>query len=355
MLAHCGHGDMWRDNMTTSTAEDFYDSIDGAMTMEQAAMALAMAEQGDTGSKPDNGGAPTTTTAPENNGDGKADDKPQDGAAPDAAGVPEDKLTADNAVILAKDGKHTIPFDYLEKARQQRDEFRAQAEAAQRQLAELQAQAQARADAGEAPTKTDNMVAKAEAAIEAGVDASLFGDFSEEALAKGIQHLVALQVRTEVAKAIEPIQTKHQQDARSEHENFIYKAHPNADSIVQSEQFKAWVDAHPSAVRNALWQTFDTEKGGTAAEIVEVLDAYDKAVKASASPPHAAKDTKAAALAAAKDAPVDAPNSLTSIPGGRADGATPNERMAELSGPDLYAALEGKTPAQIEAFLNQQL
>lgn len=340
--------------MTTNTAEDFYDGIDGAMTPEQAAMALAMAETGDTGTTPDNGGAPTTTPGTDDSkATGDAANAKDDGKQTPS----DDQLSADNAVILAKDGKHTIPFEHLEKARQQREEYRVLAETAQRQLAELQAQAQARVDAGQAPTKTDNMVAAAEAAIEAGADVGLFGDFSEEALAAGIQKLVAQQVQAEVAQAIKPMQAKHQQDAAAEHTNAIYTAHPNADSIVQSEQFKAWVDSHPTTVRAALWATFDTKTGGTAAEVVEVLDAYVKA-NTSATPTPAAPDAKAAAQAAAKAAQaaqVEAPTSLTFIPGGRADGATPNERMAELNGTDLYAALEGKTAAQIEAFLNQQL
>ncbi len=355
--------------MTTPT-EDFYSSIDGALTPEQAARALALAESGDTGTKPDLGGAPTTTAAP--------DDKPSEVAAPKAgeatasktegdgkagaAAATEEQLTAENAVLLAKDGKHTIPFDRLEKARQGEQHWRAQAEAAQQQLAALQAQAQARADAGQAPTTTDNMVAQAEAAIAAGADANLFGDFSERALAEGIQKLVAQQVaqqvQAQVAQAMQPVQAKHQQNAQAEHLTTIYTAHPNADSIVQSEQFKAWVDSHPSAVRNALLATLDPAKGGSAAEVVEVLDAYAKAAAAAAKPsdttPNAA-DAKAAAQAAAKAATQEVPTSLTAIPGGRADGASPNERLAELDGPDLYTALEGKTPAQIEAFLNQQL
>lgn len=352
--------------MTTSTAEDFYSGIEGAMTPEQAVQALALAEQGDTGLKPESGSAPAPAPAP------AADDaagaaKPSAGAAPAApaegadkgaaASPAPDQITADNAVVLAKDGKHTIPYATLEKHRQGEQHWRAAAEAAQQQLASLQAQAQARADAGQAPTKTDNMAAAAAAAIEKGADASLFGDFSEAALAEGIQKLVAQTVQAQVAQAMQPMQAKHQQDALSEHERVIYGAHPNADSIVQSEQFKAWVDAHPTTVRNALWQTFDPAKGGTAAEVVEVLDAYSKAhpqsPAATTTPP--ATDPKAAAQAAVKAAPVDVPNSLTSIPGGRVDAATPNERMADLSGPEMLRALEGKTPAQIEAFLNQQL
>lgn len=341
--------------MTTSQ-DSFYESIEGALTPQQAVQALALAEQGDTGAQPDNSGAPSTAPAP-------ASTSATDSQG--AAQATEAQLTADNAVILAKDGKHTIPFDQLDKARQQRDahkaeadSYRAQAEEAQRKLAELQAQAQSREENGQAPTITDNMAAHAQAAIDAGADVSLFGDFSEESLAAGIQKLVAQQVATQVKaqmdKAVAPLQAKQQQDEATVHYNTIYGAHPNADSIAQSNEFKAWVDSHPSAVRNAYWQLFDPEKGGTATEIIEVFDAF-KVGTGQQSTTTPAMSPKAAAAAAVRGAQSAVPSSLSSIPGGRADGLSPEEGMAELSGPELYAALEGKTQAQIDAFLNQQM
>jgi len=343
----------------TATTDNFFDGINGALTPEQALQALRLEERGDTGGKPDTGGAPTTTTA--------TDDKP--GAAEPTKGneqtddtqgkpggeqrpIPEDQQTADNTVVLAKDGKHTIDFSHLDKARQQRDTYKAEAEEAKRQLADLQAQAKARENEGQAPTKTDNMVATAEAAIEKGVDPGLFGDFSEEALAAGIAKLVQQQVDERVGKAVAPLQAKHQQDAAAAHYEAIYKAHPNADSIVESAEFKAWVDAHPSAVRNAYWQLFDPKTGGTAEQIVEVFDAFTKGNKEAPTP--AAPD-KAAATAAAASARTEPPASLSGIPGGRADGLSPHERMAGMGGVDMYAAMEGMSPAQIEAFLNKQL
>jgi hypothetical protein len=349
----------------TATNENFFDSIDGALTPEQAAQAFALAEQGDTGGKPDAGGAPTTTAATDNTSTTTATPTDNEQAKPadagkttttgaEGAGTKDGTEVIDpaNAVVLARDGKHTIPYDRLEKARQGEQHWKAQAEEAQRQLTDLRAKADARAEAGQAPTKTDNMVAAAEAAIEKGVDASLFGDFSEEALAAGIAKLVQQQVEVHVGKAVAPLQAKQQQDAATAHYDAIYKAHPNADSIVESAEFKAWVDAHPSAVRNAYWQLFDPNKGGTAAEIVEVFDAFAKVGKEAPTP--AASD-KAAATAAAASARVEPPASLSGIPGGRADGLSPQERMASMDGSDLYLAMESMSPAQIEAFLNKRL
>lgn len=351
--------------MTATTTESFFEGIDGALTPEQAAKVLAMAEQGETGDKPEQGGEPATTAAKETqaesapekqdkqpNAEKPADEKPGAKEVKDAKSD-EAEIDPSKAVILARDGKHTIPYERLEKARQAEQHWRAQAEAAQRQLAELQAQAQARVDAGQAPTKTDNMVATAEAAIENGVDPGLFGDFSEESLAAGIAKLVQMQVDAQVKKAIAPLQEKQQQDAAREHYDAIYKAHPNADSIAQSAEFKAWVDGHPSVIRDAYWKLFDPETGGTAQQIVEVFDAFVKSSEKEA--PKAAAPDKGAAKAAAASARSEPPASLSDIPGGRADGLSPQDRMAEMGSTDLYMAMENMTPAQIEAFLNRQL
>lgn len=347
----------------TATNESFFADIDGALTPEQASQALALAEQGDT-VKTETGDAPASTTATDDQSAAttQEQDEQKQAASPnkdDASGkdkvgtTDETGIDPAKAVVLAKDGVHTIPYDRLEKARQGEQHWRAQAEAAQQQLAELQARAQARADAGQAPTKTDNMVAQAEAAIEAGADAGLFGDFSEEALASGIAKLVTQQVAAQVNKAMEPLQAKQQQSEAQAHYDAIYKAHPNADSIAQSAEFKAWVDAQPSVVRNAYWQLFDPQEGGSAEQIVEVFDAFVKSSGKSALTTEAPE--KAKAEAAAASARTEPPVSLSGIPGGRADGLSPQERMASLDGQELYSAMENMSPAQIEAYLNKQM
>lgn len=339
--------------MTTSHQEFDYSSISGALTPEQAVQALAMGE-GDTSTQLEHGGAPATTTATEANSAAGADDNGKTAATADTskdAGATTEAEDPAQAVVLARDGKHHIPYETLEKHRQGEQHWKAQAEAAQQQLAELQAQAQTRADAGATPTKTDNMVATAEAAIDAGADASLFGDFSEEALAKGIEKLVAQQVEARVSKALEPLTTKQAKDAAIEHHDAIYGKHPDADSIAQSSEFKAWVETHPSAVRNAYWALFDVQTGGTAKEIVEVFDAFKAAGTPKTAPTAAA--SKAAASAAVASTKNEPPASLSSIPGGHAAGASVMDRMADMSGPEQFAATQHMTPEQIEAWLNR--
>lgn len=331
-----------------------YSNIEGALTPEQAAAALAAGE-GDTSAKLENGGAPDATTVTYDaatDGDNKA--KPGAAATGDGASATTEAGEPANAVVLARDGKHTIPYETLVKHREGEQHWKAQAEAAQQQLAELQAQAQARADAGTAPTKTDNMVATAEAAIEAGADVGIFGDFSEEALAKGIATLVEQQVQARVNAALEPLATKQAKDAAAAHYDAIYSKHPDADSIAQSTEFAAWVNAQPSAVRNAYWGLFDAKTGGTAEEIVEVFDAFKAAGTPNPNTP-AAANYKAAASAAVAAAKATPPASLSSIPGARVEGASELDRAADMSGPDMLEATKNMSPAQIEAWLDRQI
>lgn len=350
-----------------TTNQDFdYNSIDGALTPEQALAALS-AEQGDTSGAQatgDLGGAPATTTATDTTAAASADsttaEKPVTTEADPA-----------DAVLLARDGKHTIPYDTLVKAREEGQHWKAQAEAAearetaaQQQLAQLQTQAQARADAGKEATTADNLVAQTQAALDAGVDVGLFGDFSEKAMAAGIKAMnqqssealraeLRAEMRAELQKELAPLKQQRAESASNAHYEVIYGKHPDADSIAQSTEFKAWVDAQPSAVRAAYWGLFDASTGGTADQIVEVFDAFKGATAPKPTTTAATdKDAASAAVASVKTPP---PASLSSIPGGHAAGTSALDNTAGLSGLEMLNATAGMNPQQIEAWLNRQI
>lgn len=351
--------------MNTRT-QDPFENFTGTLTAEQAAMALSMAESGDT-SFLDLGGAPTTTTATADKGTEQPTDTDNGAAQPtakageaatgakDGAQAPEDNINADNAVVLAKDGKHTIPFAKLEAHRKGEQHWKSVSEAQQVELDRLRAEAQSRKDNGQAPTAADNMAAQAQAAIDAGADPNLFGDFSEADLKAGILRLVDEKVNAAVGARLAPLEKQGKESAQEAHLNAIYSAHKDADSIVESAEFKAFVDSHPRAVRDTYWKLFDEKTGGTAQDIVEVFTAYKSSAffKGEASKPAASvKDAAAAALASAE---VQPPTSLSSIPGGRADGRNVDEQIGDLDGPAMLAALEGKGSAYVERFLNTRI
>ena len=344
--------------MTTDSStqlDNFLDSTIGAggdLTPAQAAQLLSLGIQGDTGApSPDLSSGPAAAPAPTD-------------ASPQPAAQPEPELTPENAVILAKDGKHTISYDKLvqarETARAAQTEARtlaAQLQAAQQQLADLQAQAQARADAGQAPTATDNQVAAAQAAIDAGADPALFGDFSEEALAKGINKLVEQQVAARMAAIdakLKPIEQQAATDATTAHFNAIYSAHPDADSIVESQEFAVWKGAQPAVVRAALDQALEK---GSSTDVIEVFSAFKAATQQQ--PPAAAgkgaMTPAEAAKAAIAKAAMPVPASLSDIPGGRVAGTNVFEAMDTMNSHELLAATSNMTAEQIEAWLNAQI
>ena len=373
---------MWWDTgmTTTNQQNEFIQSLNGDLSPTQAAQLLEMSGQGDTGdtsselaAQPGAATAQAPDAAPSDAGDPGANTgttaapaASTPAAAPEATpAAAESELTADNAVILAKDGKHTIRFEKLAEAREGERHWKAQAEAAQTQLAELQAQAQARADTGQTPTQTDAQVAAAQAAIDKGVDPGIFGDFSEEDLAKGIQTLVeakvAAQVDAIVAQKLAPIQQKHATDATESHYAAIYEAHPDADSLAESQELGDWINTHPSFVRdgyNAVLQK------GTTHQVIELFSAFKQATGSTQdtgataatgqTTPVDPEAVKAAAKAAIANAPTRVPASLTDLPGGRPAGLTRDEQMADMNGRELLDAMgDGNmTPEQIDRFLN---
>lgn len=361
---------------TTNQQNEFIQSLNGELTPDQAAQLLEMGlHQGDTGAPTpdelaqpgadantevkDNTGGDTNTEQASGKESGSADtSKQEDGKAKPAAPV-DSELTADNAVILAKDGKHTIPFERLTQARDGEKHWREVAQAAERKLADLQAAATARAEAGEAPTKTDNQLAAAQAAMDAGADPAIFGDFSEQDLAKGIQTLIDQRVAESVAKALEPVKQKEAVDATTMHFQAIYDKHPDADSIAESKELADWIASKPAFMRPSLQSVL--EKGSTA-EIVEFFDTFKLETGVTRTTADTGAGQGADALQAARNAARKAiesaapkvPASLSDFPGGRAAGLTRDEQLAQLNGQDLLDAMQSgnMNPDQIERFLN---
>ena len=339
--------------MNTEQENEFIESLDGEISPEQLDQLLGLG-QGDTGAlSSEQAAQPEAAQAQggkevESANSEAADEGKQQGQEPE--------LNTDNAVVLTKDGKHTIPFDRLTEAREQARSERAlreaaeeRAAAAQRELESLRAQAQARAEAGEAPTKTDNQLAAAQAAIDQGVDPGIFGDFSEEALANGIATLVASQVEARVSKALEPLQAKQADDLASQHYAAIYEAHPDADSIAESRELADWINSQPSYARDAYAAVLQQ---GSTGQVIELFDAFKQATGVTQPGASAAADVKTKAQQAAAQATAPVPNSLTDIAGGRSAGVGRDEALAHMEGFELLQNMDSMSREQMEAWLN---
>lgn len=251
----------------------------------------------------------------------------------------------EGAPIASKSGSYTIPYEKLTEARTARDSAIAEAAQLRAQLEQLtaaqaanmqqaQSDAQARADAGQAPTQADQNLAAAQALVAGGADASLFGDFSEEALAQGIEKLVTARVEAALApqrEAQREAQAREQaekaQTAEQAHFQTILGAHKDAFEVAESKEFAAWKAGQPGFMQAAIDRTLTA---GTAQDVIDLLGQFKQvhagAAGAASSDPTAAAVAKA--MAEAKYAP---PVSLSSLPGAAPAGSTEADRAVELA------------------------
>lgn len=245
-------------------------------------------------------------------------------------------------VILAKDGVHTIPFEKLTEAREAEQHWKQVALDAQAKL-----EAQKAAPVEQVPAGTPEVE-----------DEDLFGDFSEEGIAKGVKKLVASErnvlkqeLRAELEIELAPLKAKQAISAADAHFAAIEAVHPDVDSVAESAEFKAWVNKQPSFVRDGYQAVI---AGGTAEQVIEALNTYKAATGKLATPP-VRTDAEAAAQAAIAKAQSKPPMSLSEIPAGSRVAIDDAEAALEKSSTGMMSMFEGKTPEQITALMNRIL
>ena len=340
----------------TVDANSFIDDSfnDGDWSPQDAARYLEMSMNGDTSQgesidTPADTAADEQTTEPEDKDDTPATEAPAD--------TPDDSSNDDvegEKVVLARDGVHTIPYEKLVEARE-RDRVSQEAlAAANAELEILRKQKQTPATV--ATTQQEQDIETAQAAIDAGVNPDYFGDFSEEALAEGINKLiderVKAQVDAQVAQAFQPMQAREQESAEAAHYRTIYEAHQDIDSILESGEFETWKGAQPSYIQSALDGVL---KQGTAEQVVELLNNYKQSTTstpaADAGKP-STDDLKAKAREAIKNTAPAIPASLSDIPGGHKGALDIREQMDAMSGIELVEAMADWSPEKREQYLN---
>lgn len=326
----------------TEQQNELIEANGGKASPELAAQLLEQALNGDTANA-ENGSQPATTQVTEEN-------------TPKVEGQ-DGTLNADNTVILAKDGKHTIPYDKLVEARNGEKEWRQKFDEAQQQLAQLQADAQERRDNGIAPTAQDSQANIAQQAIDQGIDPAIFGDFSEENLAAGIQKVVDMRVATMVDQRLKdvlaPLQQQQAVSAEQAHFTEIFAVHPDAESIVESKEFSDWKNAQPSFLKDAYETVLDK---GSSTQVVELLGLYKSNTQSGHQAVQTANDAvKAVAQKAVSQAQTPPPNSLSDLPAGSPAGVSRDERLAAMSPAQLADEMQGWTPEQVEQFLNRRV
>lgn len=270
---------------------------------------------------------------------------------PKAAQAPsDDEMNAKNAVVMAKDGIHTIPFEKLAEARDEAKEWRQRFEEQQAHIAAMQ-QAQPNQAA---PAVAEGNLQTAQALIEAsGNDQDvieLFGDFSEQAIAKAVNTLVQQQLSTQVDAIVnqrlgEINQQQQTLTAQEQHFQTIGDAHPDWTSVVESSEFDTWMSKQPSYVQDGIDQVF---KGGTAHQVNQVLSDYKTQNNLVVNDPVAS--IKEAAKQAVNNARSQVPHSLSDLPAGSPTAVSREERLSNLNGAELVEEMGSWTQEQIDAY-----
>ncbi|MGD9756780.1 MAG: hypothetical protein AB7U71_04550 [Comamonas sp.] len=287
------------------------------------------------------------------------------GTAATASAQEEHEGAPEGAPIASKSGGYTIPYEKLTEARTardsaiaERDQLRAQLEqmtAAQAaNLQQAQAEAQARADAGKAPTQADQNLAAAKSLVDGGADASLFGSFSEEDIAAGINKLVADQVAARVEAALAPQREAQGREqavtAEQVHAQKILDAHKDAFEVAESKEFASWKSGQPGYMQAAIDRTL---QAGTAQDVIDLLGQF-KQFHAGTAGAAAGDPTAAAVAKALANAKTEPPVSLSSLPGAAAAGASEAERVMELAGDPaaLLAYMQSLPPERQMRLMN---
>ncbi len=336
------------------TQEEFFQAhaVDGQLSDEHMAQMLNL-PQGDSGAMPQSSepaAAASANTASDGEPQAKKDPEPEPAKKePDAGADPNLIPEGKTPVITAKDGVHTIAYEKLVQARDEAKAAREEAKAAKDRTATLEAEnaalktappAQAPAAAKDPATGTEDVH-------------PIFGDFSEEALAKGIEQLVSAAV----APLQKQLKSTEEEAGLRSHWTAIYTAHKDFDSMLESQQFDTWKKAQPSYAQPGIQAVLEQ---GTAEQVVGLFNDFKAATGKTAADPakggetNPPKDPAAAAQAAIARAQTPPPSSLSEIPGstGPADEAS---AMLEMSPVAAMSKFEGKTPAQIAALLSKVL
>lgn len=339
------------EHLTTDINADADQQNLGASLLEAALFGETAEPAAETGSVP----ATTPEDVKADAGTASPEPAPAEPVEPPPAAEPTPPVeeNAENSVVLAKDRKHTIPYERLQETREQVQQYKQQVE-------QLTAQLAAQQTPGNTQVAQQN-AAVAEALIEAsGNNAdvmAMFGDFSEEGIAKGVEALVnqrvSVQVQAMIDQALAPFKQQQHLTAEQQHFAYIGSAHPDYESIPESQEFQAWKDAQPSFIRSAY---DDVLNKGNAEQVVELLSLYKSQnnVSSKVDTPAPTQAMVEKAKQAVQNAPSKVPHSVTDLPAGSPAALSADERLSALSGPELLAEMENWSPDQVEAYMSRR-
>lgn len=281
---------------------------------------------------------------------------------PEVTDSPEKEETQVDG-ILAKDGKHYLPFEVLQQERQTTQELKTQLQEVQNQASQMQSmlaelQQAKEDDAGTGTTEAQqDVLAKYE---------GFFPDIAEDLkpyieamIAEGIEKgsnakLKDLEARLDQVQ--EAAYNAWVESERNAHFKAIADKIPDHETIADSKEFLEWKDNLPGYLKEATQKVFEQ---GTAQQVIEMYQAFKR--DTGAGKPKAVEETvnlKAEAENKISGIKKPVPGSLGDIPTGVAGEFSAEDEI--LKNPDATPAqLErlfmGKTSKQIDQMLAKVL
>ncbi len=331
--------------MSGRNIEDFLSDPEAfdALTEEDKAMLLAGGSlEGET-----NANTNTDDTTGESQEAGGEGETAEEGSATPAAATPEEgKEGAEpEPVVLAKDGKNTIPFSVLEaereRARQLEQELAALKQAPQPGSKEAEGQAATEEGAQATPSaELSALVAERDEALYAG-DAERAHELS----------MKIIDIQNDLAASAALARMKAETSASKERETqeqMVAVATERAAALVEKYPF---LNPDDPAANQVAIDGVVAERNRLVASGVPLADAIEKAVakvapmfeqKPTTTQQPAGATAKAAADAIAK-AKAQVPTSLSQVPAGSAAHHDEGEAIRNKSGLSLLQAFEGKS------------
>ena len=347
--------------------ERFYEAnaVDGELSPEKTEELLQAALSGgdvDTASAGDKDGGVAPDPAKEETAEPEQPEAP-----PEEAKEPEPEAD-EEPVIVARDGRNTIPYSELADAREglkaakaANEELAAQMQKLQEEMSVLKGMGVgANPPPGEQPEPENPAVVKLREdwpEVAEAVEGIVGG---QRERIKELEALVAqLQPTTEQLAA---------DRAASAHYNAITTAHPDAGDIVNSQAFADWQAAQPGFMRQIFEHVIQQ---GTTEQVIELLDGFKQAnpgwgnsPSPAGQPPQGrglngdatASDNaarEAAVQAARAKAGSSAPKSLSDIPGGSAVETDATEALMQMGPGARLDKMLAMAPDKIEEMLRR--
>lgn len=259
--------------------------------------------------------------------------------------VPEEE----KPVIMAKDGIHTIEYEKLEEAREERKLYKQEAESLKGENASLQETIDALTAAEEDPTD--------DTATQEAVEALTNLQEQDPDVYKAVQAMLEAKDQTfaekladledRFAKVIEPIQQSTEETFEDRHFDAVTDVHEDLHEImVEGGPVDEWVAKQPVFMQTAMNEVITN---GDAQEVIDLVNQYKDSlpVEPSVEIPEPDIAAKAAEAVEAVKQNKSVPNSLSAVPAGTKAHHDENEALLNMSNQNQLAKFSNMGSADI--------